>query len=151
MSGFLEFVRPYLVTLRSRRKLRNRYAFLSSAYYCHGSWEEKGTWYTIASQRNPEFSIGLGETFCFTMRQEGVREKTSGRSGRLKQEQELWLSRPSNICQREAKEEWTYRLSSQGDYRATIANGSRRISRTNVKFRILRARSFLYRKGSSYR
>ncbi|XP_025160689.1 uncharacterized protein LOC105182797 isoform X2 [Harpegnathos saltator] len=87
------------------------------AYYCHGSWEEKGTWYTIASQRNPEFSIGLGGggTFCFTMRQEGVRDKASGRSGRLKQqEQELWLSRPSNICQREAKEEWTYRLSSQG-------------------------------------
>lgn len=96
------------------KKLRNRCTRFP-AYYCHGSWEDKGTWYTIAAQRNPEFPVGLGEAFCFTMRQEGV-NKASGRSGRLKQqEQEFWLSRPSRTCQREAKEEWTYRLSSQGD------------------------------------
>lgn len=89
-----------------------------AAYFCHGSWEEKGTWYTIASQKKSEFSLGLGETSCFTMRLESARDKTSGRSGRLKQqEQELWLSRPSRTCQREARDEWTYRLSSEGNYK----------------------------------
>ncbi|XP_012528487.1 uncharacterized protein LOC105832246 [Monomorium pharaonis] len=79
------------------------------AYFCHGSWEEKGMWYTIASQRNSEGS--LGQTFCFSMLLEGVRD----RGGRQKQqEKELWLSRPSRTCQREAKDEWTYRLSNQG-------------------------------------
>ncbi|XP_077255530.1 uncharacterized protein LOC143893705 [Temnothorax americanus] len=81
------------------------------AYFCHGSWEEKGMWYTIASQRNPEVPGSSGQTFCFSMLLEGVRD----RGGRQKpQEKELWLSRPSRTCQREAKDEWTYRLSNQG-------------------------------------
>ncbi|EZA57924.1 hypothetical protein DMN91_001798 [Ooceraea biroi] len=85
------------------------------AYFCHGSWEEKGVWYTIASLRNPEVPVGTGETFCFSMRLEGARDRTLTRGGRQKQqEQELWLSRPSRTCQREAKDEWTYRLSNQG-------------------------------------
>ncbi|XP_072752670.1 uncharacterized protein [Anoplolepis gracilipes] len=84
------------------------------AYFCHGSWEEKGTWYTIASQRNSEFPASLGQTFCFSMRLEGVREKVLGRGGRQKQqEQELWLSRPARTC-RESKDEYMYRLSNQG-------------------------------------
>jgi len=83
-----------------------------AAYFCHGSWEEKGMWYTIASQQNSEIPSNLGQTFCFSMLLEGVRD----RGGRQKQqEKELWLSRPSRICQREAKDEWTYRLSNQGN------------------------------------
>lgn len=85
------------------------------AYFCHGSWEEKGTWYTIASQRNSEFPASLGQTFCFSMRLEGVRDRVLGRGGRQKQqEQELWLSVPSRICQRNSEDEYTYRLSNQG-------------------------------------
>ncbi|XP_011685303.1 PREDICTED: uncharacterized protein LOC105448455 [Wasmannia auropunctata] len=82
------------------------------AYSCHGSWEEKGMWYTIASQRNSEIPGGPGQTFCFSMLLEGVRD----RGGRQKQqEKELWLSRPSRTCrERDAKDEWTYRLSNQG-------------------------------------
>ncbi|XP_011170384.1 uncharacterized protein LOC105203275 [Solenopsis invicta] len=80
------------------------------AYFCHGSWEEKGMWYTIASQRNSEIPGSLGQTFCFSMLLEGVRD----RGGRQKQEKELWLSRPSRTCQREAKDDWTYRLSNEG-------------------------------------
>ncbi|XP_029672408.1 uncharacterized protein LOC115241037 isoform X2 [Formica exsecta] len=85
------------------------------AYFCHGSWEEKGMWYTIASQRNSELQANLGQTFCFSMRLEGVRDRVLGRGGRQKQqEQELWLSRPSRTCQRESKDEDTYRLSNRG-------------------------------------
>lgn len=89
-----------------------------AAYFCHGSWEEKGTWYTIASQRNSEFPASLGQTFCFSMRLEGVRDRVLGRGGRQKQqEQELWLSVPSRICQRNSEDEYTYRLSNQGNYK----------------------------------
>lgn len=95
--------------------------YILAGYFCHGSWEEKGRWYTVASQRNPKLPIGLGQTFCFSMHLEGARDKISGKSGRLKQqEQELWLSNPSHICQREAKDEWTYRLSNQGNYKDII-------------------------------
>ncbi|XP_011879326.1 PREDICTED: uncharacterized protein LOC105568339 isoform X2 [Vollenhovia emeryi] len=81
------------------------------AYSCHGSWEEKGMWYTIASQRNSEVPGSPGKTFCFSMLFEGVRD----RGGRQKpQEKELWLSTPSRTCQREDKDEWTYKLSNQG-------------------------------------
>jgi len=73
-------------------------------------------WYTIASLRNPELPVGAGETFCFSMRFEGARDRTLARGGRQKQqEQELWLSRPSRTCQRDVMDEWTYRLSSQGN------------------------------------
>ncbi|KAL0100163.1 hypothetical protein PUN28_019536 [Cardiocondyla obscurior] len=78
------------------------------AYFCHGSWEEKGMWYTIASQRNSEIP---GQTFCFSMLLKGVRDRSSRQKS---QEKELWLSRPSRTCQREATNEWTYRLSNQG-------------------------------------
>jgi len=71
-------------------------------------------WYTIASQQNSEIPSNPGQNFCFSMLLEGVRD----RGGRQKQqEKELWLSRPSRICQREAKDEWTYRLSNQGNYK----------------------------------
>ncbi|KYM94469.1 hypothetical protein ALC62_14912 [Cyphomyrmex costatus] len=86
------------------------------AYSCHGSWEEKGMWYTIASQRNSEIPGSPGQTFCFSMLLENVRDKGS----RQKQEKELWLSRPSRTCQREVKNEWTYRLSNQGNYKYEI-------------------------------
>ncbi|XP_029156626.1 uncharacterized protein LOC114929299 [Nylanderia fulva] len=83
------------------------------AYFCHGSWEEKGMWHTIVSQRNSEFPVSPGQTFCFSMRLEGPR--VSERGNRQKQqEQELLLSRPSRTCQRELKNEYTYRLSNQG-------------------------------------
>ncbi|XP_018304767.1 uncharacterized protein [Mycetomoellerius zeteki] len=80
------------------------------AYSCHGSWEEKGMWYTIASQRNSEIPGSTGQTFCFSMLLKNVKDKGS----RQKQEKELWLSRPSRTCQREVKDEWTFRLSNQG-------------------------------------
>lgn len=103
-------------THRKPRKLRTWY--ILAAYFCHGSWEEKGTWYTIASQRNSELQANLGQTFCFSMRLEGVRDRVLGRGGRQKQqEQELWLSRPSRTCQRESKDEDTYRLSNRGNYK----------------------------------
>lgn len=75
-------------------------------------------WYTIASQRNSEFPASLGQTFCFSMRLEGVKDRLLGRGGRQKQqEQELWLSVPSRICQRYSENEYTYRLSNQGNYK----------------------------------
>lgn len=87
-----------------------------AAYSCHGSWEEKGMWYTIASQRNSEISGSTGQTFCFSMLLKNAKDKGS----RQKQEKELWLSRPSRTCQREVKDEWTYRLSNQGNYKYMI-------------------------------
>ncbi|XP_023287543.1 uncharacterized protein LOC105694504 [Orussus abietinus] len=85
------------------------------AYSCHGSWEEKGTWYTIVSQRSTELTVGLGQTFCFSMRMADAMEKLSARGTRLQQrEQELWLTRPARTCQRETADQWTYRLASQG-------------------------------------
>lgn len=95
---------------KEQKKLRIWY--ILAGYFCHGSWEEKGIWYTIASQRNTESLTSPGQTYCFSMRLENVR------SGRQKQqEKELWLSRPSRTCQREAKDVWTYRLSNQGNYK----------------------------------
>jgi len=89
-----------------------------AAYFCHGSWEEKGMWYTIATQRNSELPGGLGQTYCFSMLLEGVRDRGSRQKP---QEKEVWLSRPSRTCQREVKDEWIYisnghgyRLSNQG-------------------------------------
>ncbi|KAG7201492.1 hypothetical protein KM043_004249 [Ampulex compressa] len=85
------------------------------AYFCHGSWEERGTRYTIVSQSIGEVMVGPGQTYCFSMRFENSADKNSGRSSRMKLlEQELWLSRPARTCQRESTEEWTYRLISQG-------------------------------------
>ncbi|KAL6266588.1 hypothetical protein P5V15_003434 [Pogonomyrmex californicus] len=105
------------------------------AYFCHGSWEEKGTWFTIVSQRNLEFPASPGQTFCFSMLLDGVRD----RGGRQKQqEQELLLSRPSRACQREAKDEWTYRLSNQGVCEdLTKASSAASAPRTTSLFQLL--------------
>ncbi|XP_046822106.1 uncharacterized protein LOC124425603 isoform X1 [Vespa crabro] len=84
------------------------------AYSCHGSWEEKGIWYTIVSQKSTELRVGLGQTYCFSMRPGTNPEKSQDRSKSLQQEQELWLSKPTRFCQRNGTNEWTYRLSSQG-------------------------------------
>lgn len=85
------------------------------AYSCHGSWEEKGTWFSIVSQRNSELTAGLGQTFCFSMRMADAADKLPGRAGRLEQrEQELWLSKPARTCQRDATDQWIYRLASHG-------------------------------------
>ncbi|XP_020280717.1 uncharacterized protein LOC109853237 [Pseudomyrmex gracilis] len=82
-------------------------------YFCHGSWEEKGTWYTIASKPK---AVGVpGETFCFSMRLETVRDKATGRGDRQKQQkQELWHLNSSRTCQGNVEDIWTYKLSSQG-------------------------------------
>lgn len=91
-----------------------------SVYYCHGSWEEKGTWYTIVSQRTAQLTVGLGQAFCFSMRFGSIAERTAGRSDRSKavgllDQQQLWLSRPERVCRREPTvDEWAYRLTSQG-------------------------------------
>ncbi|XP_015190925.1 PREDICTED: uncharacterized protein LOC107074205 isoform X2 [Polistes dominula] len=88
------------------------------AYFCHGSWEEKGIWYTIVSsnnrEKNTESMLDQGQTYCFSMRSGINTEKIQDRSRSLQQEQELWLSKPTRFCQRNETNEWMYRLSSQG-------------------------------------
>lgn len=113
---------PFVIYIKSMcREQKKLTRFILAAYFCHGSWEEKGTWYTIASQRNSEFPVGLGQTFCFSMRLENARGRASGRSGRQKQQElELWLSKPSRTCRIETKEEWTYRSSNQGNQTSDI-------------------------------
>lgn len=104
---------------RCNKEYKKLTRYILAAYFCHGSWEEKGMWYTIASQRNSEIPGSSEQTFCFSMLLEGVRD----RNGRQKQqEKELWLSRPSRTCQREVKNEWTYRLSNQGNYKDKLHN-----------------------------
>ncbi|XP_023317631.1 uncharacterized protein LOC106655313 isoform X2 [Trichogramma pretiosum] len=79
-----------------------------SAYSCHGSWEEAGTWYTIVSRNRS--ATAERETLCVAMR------LTEGniKMGRVEQ-QELWLSRPTNLCQRAvSSSQWTYKLTNQG-------------------------------------
>lgn len=86
-------------------------------YLCHGSWEENGTWYTIASHRNSKLTTGPGRAYCFSMRMSDVPSKTQGRGGGGSgdhHEQELQLSSPSLTCQRDTAVQWTYRLASQG-------------------------------------
>ncbi|XP_076668912.1 uncharacterized protein LOC143369187 isoform X2 [Andrena cerasifolii] len=89
-----------------------------TTYYCHGSWEERGTWYTIVSKKNNQASPGLGQTFCFSMRFDGNTGKTStvGKTIRTKlSERELWFTRLDRVCRREpAEDEWPYRLVDQG-------------------------------------
>ncbi|KAL7300969.1 hypothetical protein TKK_0006247 [Trichogramma kaykai] len=78
------------------------------AYSCHGSWEEAGTWYTIVSRNRS--ATAERETLCVAMR------LTEGniKMGRVEQ-QELWLSRPTNLCQRAvSSSQWTYKLTNQG-------------------------------------
>lgn len=79
-----------------------------AAYFCHGSWEEMSTWYTIASK--PKADGVPGETFCFSMRLETVRDKATGRGDRQKQlKQELWHLNFSRTCQRNVEDKWTWR------------------------------------------
>ncbi|XP_046424468.1 uncharacterized protein LOC124303534 isoform X1 [Neodiprion virginianus] len=86
------------------------------AFLCHGSWEENGTWYTIASLRNSKLTSGQGQTYCFSMQTSDVPSKMTGRGGSSgdHHEQEFRLSARSHTCQRSLAEQWTYRLTSQG-------------------------------------
>ncbi|XP_053986083.1 uncharacterized protein LOC128880240 isoform X2 [Hylaeus volcanicus] len=90
-----------------------------STYYCHGSWEERGIWYTIVSQKTNQASSGLGQTYCFSMRFDGNAGKQSmtGRTSRAKlSEQELWYTRLDRVCRRETvgEDEWSHSLVGQG-------------------------------------
>ncbi|KAG8038044.1 hypothetical protein G9C98_006369 [Cotesia typhae] len=100
------------------------------AYTCHDSWEEKGVWYTIVSQKqkslsgisinvNSGSSIGsesavTNASFCFSMRWVDPTPKLSGRGSRVEQEQELRLTWPVREFQRDDPNQWTYKLSNQG-------------------------------------
>ncbi|XP_058793422.1 uncharacterized protein LOC131665520 isoform X1 [Phymastichus coffea] len=82
-----------------------------SAYSCHGSWEENGTWYTIVSRNKTDLEK---ETLCVSMRVSESTKELPGRVGRVEQ-QELWLSRPQTVCQRSVSaDQWTYKLANQG-------------------------------------
>lgn len=82
----------------------------STAYSCHGSWQERGTWYTIVSRNR---SSGADrETLCVAMRLSEGSKELPGRVGRVEQ-QELWLARPQRFCDR-AADQWTYKLANQG-------------------------------------
>ncbi|XP_012151524.1 uncharacterized protein LOC100876146 isoform X2 [Megachile rotundata] len=89
-----------------------------TAYYCHGSWEEKGTWYTIASLKTDQTLPGPGQTFCFSMRRDDTEGKSSvtGKTVRTKHpEQELWFARFDRVCRTEQTEDGrTYTLVDQG-------------------------------------
>ena len=90
-----------------------------TAYYCHGSWEEKGTWYTIVSLKTDQTLPGPGKTFCLSMRLDGDEGKssTTGKTGRTKiSEQELWLARFDHVCrtERQIEDGRSYTLVNQG-------------------------------------
>ncbi|KOC68029.1 hypothetical protein WH47_03187 [Habropoda laboriosa] len=79
-----------------------------TTYYCHGSWEEKGTWYTIVSLKTNQVSSNLGQTYCFSMRPSDNKGKASvtGKTSRSKvPEQELWLTKLDRVCRREETED----------------------------------------------
>lgn len=83
-----------------------------TAYSCQGSWEENGTWYTIVSRNKSSIEK---ETLCFSMRLGDPSDK--GRNSRMdSSEQELRLTRPTHSCQREIDEQFTYKLTSQGNF-----------------------------------
>lgn len=55
------------------------------------------------------------QTQCFSMRFSEPSDKLGGRNSRMdSSEQELMLSKPSDFCQRNMDDQWTYRLMSQG-------------------------------------
>ncbi|CAK9799500.1 hypothetical protein ANTPLA_LOCUS1980 [Anthophora plagiata] len=79
-----------------------------TTYYCHGSWEEKGTWYTIVSLKTNQVSSNLGQTYCFSMRFGGNKGKASvsGKTSHSKvPEQEVWLTKLDRVCRREETED----------------------------------------------
>ncbi|XP_043487509.1 uncharacterized protein LOC122514637 [Polistes fuscatus] len=81
-----------------------------SEYLCHGSWEEKGIWYTIVSRTRPDFMIQLEKpTYCYSVRSAVYEENF-----RMSTEPEWWLTIPTHFCQRNETNEWTYKLSSHG-------------------------------------
>lgn len=104
-----------------KMNLNLMFAPICSVYSCHDSWEEKGVWYTIVSQKKssiePPTPTGSGQAFCFSMRWVDPPPKLSGGRGSRpeQQEQELWLSRPAREFQRGATDQWTYRLGNQGE------------------------------------
>lgn len=89
-----------------------------TAYYCHGSWEEKNIWYTIVSLKTNQPSPSFGQTFCFSMQFDGSTEKTSVTGKAIKtqvSEQELWLTKLDRVCSRgQIEDERSYTLISQG-------------------------------------
>ena len=89
-----------------------------AAYYCHGSWEEKDTWYTIVSLKTNEASSNFGQTFCFSMQFGRNAEKTSvtGRTIKTKvSEQGFWLTKLDRVCRRgHIQDERFYTLVSEG-------------------------------------
>lgn len=87
------------------------------AYYCHGSWKEKDTWYTIVSLKTNQASLSFGQTFCFSMRFSNNIEKTmTARAIKTKlSEQQLWLTKLDRICRRDQVEDArSYTLINQG-------------------------------------
>lgn len=89
-----------------------------TTYYCHGSWEEKDTWYTIVSLKTNEASSDFGQTFCFSMQFGRNAEKTSvtGRTIKTKvSEQGFWLTKLDRVCRRgHVQDERFYTLVSEG-------------------------------------
>ncbi|XP_017877886.1 uncharacterized protein LOC108623702 [Ceratina calcarata] len=87
-------------------------------YYCHGSWEERDTWYTIVSLKTNQASPNFGQTYCFSMRVGVNKEKplASGKASRAKlSEQELWFTKLDRVCRREQiSDEQPYVLVNQG-------------------------------------
>ncbi|XP_003693190.2 ubiquitin carboxyl-terminal hydrolase 34 [Apis florea] len=89
-----------------------------TTYFCHGSWEEKDSWYTIVSLKTNQASLSFEQTFCFSMRFSNNIEKTSMTTRAVKMkvsEQKLWLTKLDRICRREqVEDERSYTLINQG-------------------------------------
>ncbi|XP_051171853.1 uncharacterized protein LOC127288445 [Leptopilina boulardi] len=109
---------------------------IATLYSCQGSWEENGTWFTIVSRNK---SSSERQTHCFSMRFSDPSDKLGGRNSRMdSSEQELLLSKPSNLCQRNVDDQWSYRLMSQGVCEdLTKAASSSASSSSRVSFALL--------------
>lgn len=109
---------------------------IATSYSCQGSWEENGTWFTIVSRNK---SSSERQTQCFSMRFSEPSDKLGGRNSRMdSSEQELMLSKPSDFCQRNMDDQWTYRLMSQGVCEdLTKAASSSASSSSRVSFALL--------------
>lgn len=96
----------------------NGFLGVFSAFYCHGSWEEHGTSYTVVSRKASDGSIkhsNTNKTFCFTMRLANAADKPTGRNSRVEhREQELLLLGPTRTCESIVDDRWDYRLANQG-------------------------------------
>lgn len=109
---------------------------IATSYSCQGSWEENGTWFTIVSRNK---SSTERQTQCFSMRFSDPSDKLGRRNSRMDStEQELLLSKPSHLCQRNVDDQWTYRLMSQGVCEdLTKAASSSASSSSRVSFALL--------------